>query len=81
MVRVWSRMLAVLLQQWIIVGTIWGDPTKSLSKAYEAVRDFAGPLGGAMNDAAGIGVRARIHRQNGCKDLAVEETVLQAWDI
>ncbi len=52
MVRVWARMLAVLLQQWIIVGTIWGDPTKSLSKAYEAVRDFAGRLAGAMKDAA-----------------------------
>ncbi len=48
MVRVWARMLAVLLQQWIIVGTIWGDQTKSLSKAYEAVRGFAGRMAGAM---------------------------------
>lgn len=79
MVRVWSRMLAVLLQQWIIVGTIWGDPTKSLSKAYEAVRDFAGRLAGDER-CGGIGVRARIHRQNGCKDLP-KKSALQAWDI
>lgn len=52
MVRVWSRMLAVLMQQWITVGTIWGDPTKSLSKAFEAIRGFAGQLAEAMNDLA-----------------------------
>jgi Transposase DDE domain len=52
MVRVWSRLLAVVVQHWLVVATVWGDPTKSLSKAYEAVRDFAGRLAAALTHAA-----------------------------
>lgn len=49
MVRVWARLLAVVVQHWLVIGTVWGDPTKSLSKAYEAVRAFAGRLAAALN--------------------------------
>jgi DDE family transposase len=52
MVRVWSRLLAVVVQHWLVVASVGGDPTKSLSKAYEAVRDFAGRLAAALTHAA-----------------------------
>lgn len=48
MVRVWSRLLAVVVQHWLTVGSVWGDPTKSLNKVFEALRDFAGCIARAM---------------------------------
>ena len=48
MVRVWSRLLAALVQHWLVLGSVWGDPTKSLSKACEAIRDFVGRLAAAL---------------------------------
>ena len=48
MVRVWSRLLAVVVQHWLVNGSIGGQAKKSLSKAYEAVRDFAGRLAAAL---------------------------------
>lgn len=48
MVCVWSRLLAALLQHWLIVASVWGDPTKSLNKVAEAVRDFAGRLAASL---------------------------------
>jgi hypothetical protein len=48
MVRVWSRLLAAVVQHWLTVGTIWGDPTKSLDKVYKASREFAGRLAAAL---------------------------------
>jgi DDE family transposase len=44
MVGVWSRLLAALVQHWLVIASVWGDPTKSLSKACEAIRDFVGRL-------------------------------------
>ncbi len=49
MVRVWSRLLAVVVQHWLTVGSVWGDATKSLHKVYEAVRNFAGRLAYALD--------------------------------
>ena len=49
MVRVWARLLAVVVQHWLAIGTVWGDPTKSLYKVYEAVRAFTGRLAAAMD--------------------------------
>lgn len=49
MVRVWSRLLAVVVQHWLTVGTVWGDPTRSLHKVYEAVRAFVGRLAAALD--------------------------------
>lgn len=48
MVRVWSRLLAALVQHWLVVASAWGDPTKSLSKVAEAVRAFAGRLAAGL---------------------------------
>jgi hypothetical protein len=49
MVRLWARLLAVLIQHWLTMGTYAGDPRQSLHKAYEAVRTFAARLAWAMH--------------------------------
>lgn len=49
MVRVWSRLLAALLQHWLLVATAWGDPTKSWSKVCEAIRKFVGRITAALD--------------------------------
>ncbi len=48
MVRVWSRLLAALVQHWLVIASVWGDPTKSLTKACQAVRAFAGRLAASL---------------------------------
>jgi hypothetical protein len=50
MVRVWARLLAVLIQHWMVVGCIWGNIEKSLMKASEAARAFAGRLATAGDE-------------------------------
>lgn len=49
MVRVWSRLLAVLVQHWLTVGSVWGDPNRSLHKVCEAIRTFVGRLAVALD--------------------------------
>jgi hypothetical protein len=49
MVGVWSRLLAALVQHWLVIGSVWGDPTKSLSKVCEAIRGFVGRLVAALD--------------------------------
>ena len=49
MVRVWSRLIAALLQQWLLVASAWGDPTKSWSKVREAIRRFVGRITTALD--------------------------------
>ncbi len=56
LVRVWARLLAALVQHWLVVATAWGDPTKSPAKVSEAVRDFVGRL------AAGLDRRSELAR-------------------
>jgi len=41
MVRLWSRLLAVLVQHWLLLSTAWGDPRCSLAKACKVLRDHA----------------------------------------
>jgi hypothetical protein len=52
MVGVWARLLAALVQHWLVIASAWGDPTKSLSKVCEAVRDFVGRLVAALDRPA-----------------------------
>ena len=49
MVRVWARLLAALVQHWLVVASVWGDPTKSLVKACAAVRAWVGRLAGELD--------------------------------
>ena len=41
MVRVWSRLIACIVQHWLLVAMTWGDPRISLHKAAQTIRDFA----------------------------------------
>jgi hypothetical protein len=52
MVRVWSRLLAAVVQHWLMIGTIWGDPTRSLDKVWQAVQQFVGRLAVSLERAA-----------------------------
>jgi Transposase DDE domain len=50
MVRVWARLLTVLVQHWLVVAVSWGDPTQSWGKVCEAIRSFVGRLIGALDE-------------------------------
>ena len=50
MVRVWARMIAVLVQHWLVVACSWGDPTRSWGKVSEAIRAFVGRMIAALDD-------------------------------
>jgi hypothetical protein len=49
MVGVWSRLLAALVQHWLVIASVWGDPTKSLSKVCEATRKFVTRIATALD--------------------------------
>jgi hypothetical protein len=56
MVRVWGRLIMSLVQHWLLLASVWGDPTKSLHKACQAIRDFASQL------AASLECPQQLHR-------------------
>jgi hypothetical protein len=49
LVRLWSRLIMSLVQHWLVIASAWGDPTKSLSKVCQAIRDFAARLATSMD--------------------------------
>ena len=50
MVRLWARLLAVLVQHWLVAATAGGNPKTSWDKAYEAVRPFVERLLDALGE-------------------------------
>jgi hypothetical protein len=52
MVRVWSRLVAAVIQHWLMIGTIWGDPSRSLGKVWQAVQHFVGRLAVSLDRLA-----------------------------
>jgi hypothetical protein len=48
MACVWARMLAALLQHWMLIAAAWGDPTRSWHKVCETVRGFVGRILAAL---------------------------------
>jgi Transposase DDE domain len=54
MVRLWARLIMSLVQHWLMIAGVWGDPTKSLSKACQAIRDFAGRLADSLKKGLGL---------------------------
>jgi Transposase DDE domain len=56
MIRVWSRLLAVLMQHWLLLSSVWGNPRCSLAKACEAIRRHALILGAAIGDPTRLAV-------------------------
>jgi hypothetical protein len=41
LVRLWARLLAVVLQHWLVIGSVWGHAETSLKKACDAIRQFS----------------------------------------
>jgi hypothetical protein len=52
MVRLWARLLAVLIQHWLLVSSTWGDARYSLAKVCRAIRRHAMLLAAALSDPA-----------------------------
>jgi len=52
MVKVWSRLLAVLVQHWLTVTVAWGDATKSLVKVWRVIQSFVSRIVLAHTDRA-----------------------------
>jgi hypothetical protein len=50
MVRLWSRLLAVLVQHWLLLTGVWGEPRSSLATACEAIRRHSMLLAVAVGD-------------------------------
>ncbi len=50
MVRLWSRLLAVLVEHGLVLATAWGAPRVSLWKACEAIREHARSLAVELED-------------------------------
>ena len=50
LVGLWSRLLAVLVQHWVLQGCAWGDRRCSLYKACTTIRDLATHLATAVGD-------------------------------
>lgn len=66
MVSLWARLLAVLVQHWLIVAGAWGDARCSLWKACAAISKFASRLAAALDRPAEL---ARVVA-DACRTLA-----------
>jgi hypothetical protein len=53
MVKVWARLVAVLVQHWLMVALVWGDPLKSLHKVCRVIQTFGARLAAALDCPAG----------------------------
>jgi hypothetical protein len=54
MVRVWARLVAAVVQHWLVVTTAWGDPVRSWYKVADAVRGYVGRLLTALDRAPDV---------------------------
>jgi DDE family transposase len=54
MAGVWSRLLAGLVQHWLVVTSAWGDVVRSWVKVSEATRAFVGRLLSALDDTPAL---------------------------
>ena len=54
LVRLWSRLLAMVVQHWLVVGCVGGDRRCSLHKACATIRDLATHLARALGDLQGL---------------------------
>jgi hypothetical protein len=54
LVRLWSRLLAMVVQHWLLLGCAWGDLRCSLYKAGVTIRESTNDLTGTMDDLEGL---------------------------
>ena len=52
MVRIWARLLAVIVPHWVMLSTAWGDPRCSFAKVWKAIQGRAKLLARAVDDGA-----------------------------
>ncbi len=81
MIRLWSRLLAVLMQHWLLLCSVWGDPRCSLAKACEAIRRHALRLATTVGEPSrmevaieelGVILRATVRRNKRKKPSTFE---------
>jgi hypothetical protein len=48
MIRLWSRLIGAVIQHWLLVASVWGNPTKSWVKVCEAIRPFIGRIAAGL---------------------------------
>ena len=54
MVRLWSRLIGAVIQQWLLIGTAWGDVRLSLVKAWESIRQMSLSVALSLSDPPGL---------------------------
>jgi hypothetical protein len=54
MVRVWGRLVAALLQHWLVVASAWHEATRSWVQAAEACREFVTALVESLGDLVAL---------------------------
>ena len=54
LVRLWSRLLAMLVQHWLLLACAWGDLRCSLYQACATIREYANDVLGALDDLEGL---------------------------
>ena len=52
MARLWSRLIGVVVQHWLLLTSVWGDIRHSLAKASQAIRRHALLLAAALGSSA-----------------------------
>ena len=68
-----SRLLAALVQHWLVLASVWGDPTKSLSKACEAIRGFVGRVAAGLDRVTELARSLKVTRG---RKLRIDGTVV-----
>ena len=54
MVHLWSRLLSVLVQHWLLLSCAWGDFRLSLVKVWETIRQLGLTLAASIQDASQV---------------------------
>jgi len=71
MAQLWLRLLAVVVEQWVILTAPWGDARLSLTKAAQLIRRHANLL------AAAVGRRNQLQQMLQTLSLAIHTTARQ----
>jgi hypothetical protein len=50
MIRIWARLIASMVQHWLMLGWVWGDPSKSWTKVCRAIRDLVSRLAASLGN-------------------------------
>lgn len=62
-VHLWSRLLSVLVQHWLLLCTAWGDFRLSLVKVWETIRQFGLTLASSLTSASALATTITLLEQ------------------